>query len=102
MKSIRSQGKVVDRNLVYRLLLARMEEVRSLGYEGLLPLVNETVISEPVRVNNGDVWIDVGVRWADQRRRTLCVCGTASGPNCWRMERLDEQMLVAPTVPASS
>jgi len=73
-----------------------MEEVQSLGYESLLPLVNETLISEPVQVGSGDVWIDVAVVWADKKHRSLFVWGTASGPNTWRMERLDEKILVEP------
>ncbi len=80
----------------YKVLRQRMEEVHSLGYDSLLPLVNENVISEPVRIQNEEVWIDVAVVWADKRRGTLYVGGTASGPNCWRMERLDEKVLLGP------
>lgn len=86
----------MNRDVVYRHLLARMEEVRALGYDDLLPLVKQTVISEPVQIDNGEVWIDVVIVWADARHRRLYVWGTASGPNSWRMERIDEKVLVAP------
>jgi hypothetical protein len=73
-----------------------MEEVRALGYDALSRLVNQKVISEPVQINNGDVWIDVEVIWADERRRTLHVWGTAWGPNWQQLERIDEKILLAP------
>ena len=92
----------MDRDVAYRLLLARMEEVRSLGYDSVVALVNQKVISEPVQVNNGEVWLDVGVAWEDERQRTLHVWGTASGPNWQRLERIDEKMLICPAVSAST
>jgi hypothetical protein len=61
------------RDEAYKLLQRRMEDVLSLGYESLLHFVNETLVSEPVQVHNGDVWIDVAVVWADKERRTVSV-----------------------------
>ena len=92
----------MQRDDAYQLMRDRMNEVRSLGYRALVPFVNQTLVSEPVHVHNGEVWIDVAVFWADRTRQSLVICGTASGSNTWRMDRLDDKMLVSPADPPTS
>jgi hypothetical protein len=87
---------VWNRGDAYEVLTNRLEQFRSFGYDELLPLVNGPAVSETVRVNGVDVVIDVTVVWRDERRRTLCIHGTASGPSTYLMERLDEHVIVLP------
>ncbi len=87
----------MNRGDAYKLLAARLEQLRAEGYDALLSRVGQVAMSETVRVNNEDVVIDSEVFWADEQRRTLRVCATASGPSTWMMERLDESFVIAPT-----
>jgi hypothetical protein len=86
----------VNRGDAYKLLTARLEKLRGEGYDALEMRVGLPTASETVRLNGEDVVVDVAVVWADEKRRTLRVCATASGPSTWMMERLDESFVIAP------
>jgi hypothetical protein len=91
-----ARGDPVNRTDAYKLLAARLEELRGAGYDSLLPRVNEPARSETVRINGEDIVVDVGVSWADEKHRTLRVSATAFGPSTWMMERLDESFDIGP------
>jgi hypothetical protein len=86
----------VNRGDAYKLLATRLEQLRGQGYDALVSRVGQPAISETVRLHNEDVVVDVEVFWADEKRRTLRVCATASGPSTWMMERLDESFVIGP------
>jgi hypothetical protein len=87
----------VNRVDTYRLLSARLNELRGKGYDLLLSRVGQATVSEIIQVNNEDVVVDIAVFWADKKRRTLRVCGTAFGPSTWMMERIDESFVIGPS-----
>lgn len=80
----------------YKVLAARLNELRSEGYDQLVSRVGLATSSETIRINNEDVVVDIAVFWADKKRRTLRVCAIASGPSTWMMERLDESFVIGP------
>lgn len=86
----------MDRANAYRLLAARLNELRAVGYDALLPRVGQPVVSETVQVNGELVVVDVAVFWADRQRSKLRVCAIESGPSTWMMERLDESFVIGP------
>jgi hypothetical protein len=91
----------LNRGDAYGLLSNRLEQYRSRGYDALHSLVDEPAASETVQLNGEDVVVDVAVVWKDKKRGTLCVWATAYGPSTWRMERLDERIVVRPGQPAA-
>lgn len=86
----------MNRVEAYKLLAARLEELRGGGYDALVTHVGRPAVSETVRVDGEDVVVEVIVSWADQRRGILRVCATALGPSTWRTERLDECFEIGP------
>jgi hypothetical protein len=91
----------VKRGDAYGVLSARLNELRCQGYDALLARVEQPAASETVQVNGEPVVIDVEVTWPDRKRGKLRVCGTASGPSTWMMERLDESFVIGPGTPAA-
>jgi hypothetical protein len=86
----------VNRGDAYILLAGRLEQLRGEGYDALLSRVGQAATSETVRVKNEEITMEVGVFWADKKRRTLRICATASGPSTWMTERLDESFVIGP------
>ena len=87
----------MNRGDAYKLLAAKLEELRAVGYDALRSRIGQPAVSETVRVNGEPVVVDLEVVWADRKRDRLRVCGTAFGPSTWRMERLDESFVLGPS-----
>lgn len=39
--------------------------------------------------------VRISVQWADEKKQTLRVQATADGPSCWKLERLEECIVVS-------
>ena len=86
----------MNRGDAYELLAAKLNKLRAVGYDALRVRIGRPAVSETVRVNGEPVVVDLEVVWVDRKCGTLRVCGTASGPSTWRMERLDESFVLGP------
>ena len=91
----------MDRGDAYKILATKLNQLREAGYDTLRPRVGQPTNSETVQINGEPVMVDVGVFWADRQRGKLRVCGTASGPSAWMMERLEESFVIGPSGPAA-
>jgi hypothetical protein len=84
----------MDRVEAYATLAAQLERWRRLPYDRLVGLLGSppTVVSVPL----GPEIIDVEVRvaWARPGRAAIRIEATALGPSCWRLERLEESIIV--------
>ena len=86
----------MNRGDAYKLLTARLEQLRGEGYDALLSRVGQPAVSERSRVNGEDVAIETAVVWAERKRGTIEVRATALGPSTWLTQRLDESFVVGP------
>ena len=86
----------MNRGDAYRLLTARLNKLRGMGYDALLRRVGEPASCDTLHVNGEPVEIELAVSWADPKRRRLRVRGVAYGPSTWAIERLEESFIVAP------
>jgi hypothetical protein len=88
--------RLVNRGGTYKMLAARLEELRGEGYDSLLTRVGRAATSETVWIDGEPVVVDIAVDWADKKPGTLRVSATAYGPSTWMMERIDESFIIGP------
>ena len=86
----------MNRGRAYKLLAARLTNLRVQGYQALLARVGQPPRPETVQLDGEPVSIDIEVLWADRNRGELRVRATASGPSTWMTERLEESCIIAP------
>ena len=86
----------MNRGDAYKVLAARLEELRGEGYDSLLMRISQPATSETVQVNGEEIVVEIVVVWADMKHRTLRICTTALGPSRWVLERMDESFVIGP------
>jgi hypothetical protein len=91
----------VNRGDAYKILADRLNALRSAGYVGLLSRVDQPAIVDRVSLHGEEIELDIVIRWADQKRRRLQICGSASGPSTWMTQRLEESFVIGPDDPAT-
>ena len=86
----------MNRGDAYKMLVGELESLRCQGYHAGLARVDQPARQTTVRIGEEDVLVETSVRWADRKRQTLCILATAAGPSCWKLERLDESIVIHP------
>ncbi len=86
----------MDRGAASNLLAARLNDLRSEGYDALLQRVDQPTSAEDVHLCGETVTVGIDISWADRSHRQLRVSATALGPSTWDMERLDESFVIGP------
>jgi len=89
----------MNRADAYAILSRELESWRQRPYKQLIALVAQPPSSKGVRCAAEDVTVSVVVRWANAQAGTLRITATADGPSCWRLERLEESLVVTPSEP---
>jgi hypothetical protein len=87
----------MDRAGAYALLANRLESARRMGYTPLAQRVNQPPTSDRVQIGDEEIVVEVAVRWANQKRRSLRVEATALGPSTWMTQRLQESIVLEPS-----
>ena len=91
----------MNRAEAYRILAAELETYSRLGYDRVVTLLGlET--SKVVRVGDEEIAITIRVVSSPAGRGTIAVEGTANGPSCFRLERLEESIVLSPPTRARS
>jgi hypothetical protein len=90
---------VMNRSDAYLVLSRELNAWREIPYGQLVKFIDEPMISRSARIGEDIVAVTVRVRWADAKRRRILIEATADGPSCWRLERLEESILIAPDEP---
>jgi len=84
----------VQRANAYEALAAELEIQSRRPSGDLLACIGLTATSHIVEVQGEELSIELTVSWANEKRRTVRISGTAIGPSHWRLERLDESVVV--------
>jgi hypothetical protein len=84
----------MNRGDAYKILAKELESLRCEGYHAIVPRVEQPARQTIVRIGEEDVLVETSVRWADQKKRSLRVVATAGGPSWWKLERLEESIVI--------
>ncbi len=86
----------MDRFEAYALLSAELDRWRTLPRSDVIARLGAPPSMTSAMIGGEMISIEVTISWADTRRKKLRVQATALGPSHWKMERLDEAMLLEP------
>ena len=86
----------MNRGEAYAVLAAELAERRRAGFSALVAEVGRTARHRVVRMGGEDVVVETFVEWADPARTSVRVTASAAGPSWWKLERLDESIVVRP------
>lgn len=84
----------------YPLLVRELEAMRARPWDELRALVGQPPASLQRRIGDEDIAIEIAVQWADKTRRSLRIRGSARGPSSWRLQILQESLVVDPPLSA--
>jgi hypothetical protein len=91
----------MNRHDAYALLCRELEAWKQRPYAQLVSLVGQPPKETAVPVGHEEVLVSVRVRWEHETKRTLRLEAIAYGPSCWKLERLEESIVVHPAHPHS-
>jgi hypothetical protein len=90
----------LDRVEAYGKLAAELERWRRLPFDDLVRLVGASPSVTSVLVGAEVIDVEVSMTWAEAKPGAIRVEAVAYGPSCWRLERLEEAVIVS--APGSS
>jgi hypothetical protein len=85
----------LDRAEAYAELTAELERWRCLPFGDLVSLVGASPSVTSVPVGAEIIEVEVRIKWAEAKPGALRVEAMANGPSCWRLERLEEAVIVS-------
>jgi hypothetical protein len=85
----------MNRDQAYQILATELRSLTQQGYDALLPKVGKTT-QRLLNIGQEPLTVEVLVRWDDVRKRTIRVDAVALGPSCWKLDRLEESIVVRP------
>jgi len=85
----------LDRAKAYATLSEELERWRRLPFVDLASLVGDPPSVRSVVVGGEVIDVEVVVRWAGAEPGAIRVEASANGPSCWRLERLEESVIVS-------
>jgi hypothetical protein len=86
----------MNRGDVYLVLADELEAWKRRGFQAALARVGQPAVARIERVGSEEITVCVCVRWNSEKRVTVRVEATADGPSCWRLERVEESLLLQP------
>jgi hypothetical protein len=78
----------------YIALAAELEMWSRRPSSDLRACVGLPATSRVVEVQGEELQLELTVSWTDKKRRAIRIAGMATGPSHWRLERLDESVVV--------
>jgi hypothetical protein len=84
----------MDRMRAYTELAADLDRYRQLSYEELARRVGGPSVERSVESLEGPLTIEIRFRWAGSEGSAVQISATAYGPSSWKLERLDEAVIV--------
>ena len=85
----------LDRHEAYRVVSELLEQLRALPFAQLEARVGSTTQSRVQTACGVEILVDVAVEWHDRDARRIALYASADSPSQYRMERLEERILVA-------
>ncbi|HEY8751776.1 MAG TPA: hypothetical protein VIM11_27595 [Tepidisphaeraceae bacterium] len=86
----------MNRGDAYKLLADELAKCRLLGHASLAQRIGEPAAIRQTLCGGEQITIETRVLWADSKHRLIRINAIAFGPNCFRLERLEEVLIVAP------
>ena len=84
----------MDQISAYALLADKLNQWRAMPRNEVTSRVGAPKVIEQVFINGEPVSIEVTVNWVDSHRARLLVTAVAYGPSHWKMERLQERIIL--------
>jgi hypothetical protein len=85
----------LDRAEAYAKLTAELEGWRRLPFNDLVSLVGASPSVTSVPVGAEVIDVEVRITWAEAKPGAIRVEAVANGPSWWRLERLEESVIVS-------
>jgi hypothetical protein len=85
----------MDRAEAYAKLTAELERWRRLPFGDLVSLIGTSPSVASVLVGAEIIDLEVRIMWAEAKPGSIRVEAVANGPSCWRLERLEEAIIVS-------
>ena len=84
----------MDRVAAYAALAAVLEEYRARSFDELAVLIGSPPGVSAAQAGTESIDVEVRITWEDRRKQAIRIEATANGPSCWRLERLEESVVV--------
>jgi hypothetical protein len=84
----------MHRAAAYEALARELERWRLLPRQELVANVGQPARMYSVNINGEDIAVEVAAHWHGEEGGAIRVTGIANGPSHWRLERLEESLLV--------
>jgi hypothetical protein len=84
----------MQRANAYMALAAELEMWSRRPSSELFACVGLPATSRVVEVQGEELQLELTVSWTNEKRRAIRIAGMAIGPSHWRLERLDESVVV--------
>jgi hypothetical protein len=85
----------MDRVEAYAKLTAELERWRRLPYGDLVSLIGASPSVASVPVGSEIIDVEVRIMWVEAKPSSIRIEAVANGPSCWRLERLEEAIIVS-------
>jgi hypothetical protein len=89
----------LDRDKAYSMLARELERFRRFPRPDLVRCIGSPAIERTEWVGAEPLTVEIRVEWADEDAGVIPIRATSNGPSCWRLERLEETVLVRPPAP---
>ena len=89
----------LDRDRAYSVLARELERFRRLPRPDLVRFISGPAIERTEWDGAEPLTIEIRVDWADEEAGAIRIRATSNGPSCWRLERLEESVVVRPPTP---
>lgn len=86
----------MNRKDPYLVLARELQAWQQRPYSQLVDLVNQPATETIVKLAEEEVSLRVELQWANSKNGTIRIKATAYGPSCWKLERLEESIVVSP------
>jgi hypothetical protein len=89
----------LDRDRAYSVLARELERFRRLPRPDLVRCISGPAIERTEWDGAEPLTIEIRIEWADEEAGAIRIRATSNGPSCWRLERLEESVVVRPPAP---
>ncbi len=89
----------MKRDKAYSILAEELERFRRLPRPDLVRCISGPAIERTEWDGAEPLTIEIRVEWADEEAGAIRIRATSNGPSSWRLERLEEVVLLRPPAP---
>ena len=79
----------------YQALVQELELWRTMPRSELVAKVGAPASVRYASIDGEDIAVEVALHWHDKDRTAIRVVGVANGPSHWRLDRLEESVIIS-------